>query len=306
MKYTLRTLVFLVLLSHVYCQIEYAQSSEKEQIIVHTGFTVSYNDTHEQANWVAYQLTSNKLNGSAQRKNNFLKDPKIRTGSALSSDYTNSGYDRGHLAPAADMTWSQTVMRESFYMSNISPQQPGFNRGIWKKLESYVRQWAHDNESIYIATGGVLSQTSGKIGSSGVSIPNYFYKVILDYTEPEIKGIGFILSNQSSKRSVQSYAVTIDEVEKITGIDFFYNLPDNIEEKIEAKFNLSQWNFKAYTPPPAPEKTMSIPFIDLIGTLDSFLTPKTSTATQCLGTTQKGERCKRKTKDPSGYCYQHD
>tara|TARA_Y100001970_G_scaffold290516_1_gene424523 strand:- start:88 stop:1014 length:927 start_codon:yes stop_codon:yes gene_type:complete len=305
-KLLISSILSILFLSSLYSQIEHAQSQIKGQIVSRKGFTVSYNETHEQANWVAYELTASELNGSAKRTNNFSKDPRIKTGSALSSDYTNSGYDRGHLAPAADMTWSQSVMRESFYMTNISPQQPGFNRGIWKKLESYVRQWAYDNQSIYIVTGGILSQTSGKIGSSGVSIPNYFYKVILDYTKPEIKGIAFILPNQSSKRSIQSYAVTIDKVEEMTGIDFFYKLPDNIEQKVESEFNLYQWNFKSYKPPPSSEKTINLPFVDPIGTLDSFLTPKTSITTQCLGITQKGERCKRKTKDPSGYCYQHD
>ena len=110
------------------------------QIVHHANYTLQYNEEHEQASWVAYRLTSHHLqNPSTKRKDNFRSDPKVKTGSATLSDYKGSGYDRGHLAPAADFKWSSTAMSESFYMSNMSPQVPGFNRGIWKKLESKIR-----------------------------------------------------------------------------------------------------------------------------------------------------------------------
>ena len=150
----------LVFSSLLFSQIELSKTDQREQIIYHTGFTLSYNEAHEQASWVAYELTSNELIKKVNRSDNFKQDPKVETGSALLSDYVRSGYDRGHLAPAADMSWSQITMEESFYMSNISPQKPGFNRGIWKKLESYVRQWAYDNESIYVVTGGIPTPDS--------------------------------------------------------------------------------------------------------------------------------------------------
>ena len=119
----------------------------------------------------------------------------ISTGSASLPDYKGSGYDRGHLAPAGDMKWSTTAMSESFYMSNMSPQEPSFNRGIWNRLESQVRRWAIDNGSVYIATGGVLTDGLKTLGSNSVSVPQYYFKVILDYQEPDIKGIGFIIPN---------------------------------------------------------------------------------------------------------------
>jgi len=126
-------------------------------------------------------------------------------------------------------------------MSNMSPQKPGFNRGIWKKLETLVRKWAVDNGSIYIATGGLLKGKLQTIGKNQVSIPEYYYKVILDYREPEIKGIGFILKNQKSSDPLRSFAVSIDEVEKMTGIDFFHSLPDAIENEIELKYDIEIW-----------------------------------------------------------------
>jgi hypothetical protein len=114
----------------------------EEQIISHTAYLLSYNEEHEQANWVAYMLTSSKLGSGLERSNRFLEDPLVASGTATNADYAKSGYDRGHLAPAADMSWSMQVMQESFYYSNMSPQLPGFNRGIWKKLEEKVRDWA--------------------------------------------------------------------------------------------------------------------------------------------------------------------
>jgi len=194
---------------------------------------------------VAYRLTSGHTSGTVDRTNDFREDYKVKTGSASLSDYKGSGYDRGHLAPAADFKWSSTAMSESFFMSNMSPQKPGFNRGIWKKLESNVRNWASDNGEIYVVTGPILTGSYSSIGSNQVSIPDYYYKVILDYKEPEIKGIGFILPHQKSSSSLQSFAVTIDEVERRTGIDFYHELPDEIEEQIESNIDISKWSFKS-------------------------------------------------------------
>jgi len=219
--------------------------TQSDQIIFHTAYTLKYSEQHEQASWVAYTLKSSYTSGNVGRTNDFREDYKVKTGSASLSDYKGSGYDRGHLAPAGDMKWSSTAMSESFFMSNMSPQHPSFNRGIWKKLESSVRNWAVDNGEIYIITGPILTGSYSSIGYNGVSIPNYYYKVILDYREPEIKGIGFILPNQKSKSSLQSFAVTIDEVENRTGIDFYHSLPDEIENQIESSINVNKWSFRS-------------------------------------------------------------
>jgi len=212
-----------------------------EQIVYRSGYSLSYNEQHEQASWVAYALTADQVRGTVKRINDFRVDPEIKTGSASLSDYRGSGYDRGHLAPAADMKWSTTVMSESFYMSNMSPQNPSFNRGIWKRLENQLRQWALDEQKLHIVTGGVLKEGLDTIGENQVSIPEYFYKVVLDYEKPILKGIGFILRNEKSEMPLEKYAVSIDSVEQLTGIDFYYSLPDSIEDSIESIVNLSAW-----------------------------------------------------------------
>ena len=150
-------------------------------VIFRTGFSFLYNEKHEQSNWVAYELTKKEVKLKVvQRQNKFLPDPLVVTGSATNADYLKSGFDRGHLAPAADMQWSQDAMAESFFYSNICPQIPNFNRGAWKQLEEITRRWALENESIYVVTGPVLTDSLRKINNSRVSIPNQFFKVILE------------------------------------------------------------------------------------------------------------------------------
>ncbi len=242
-KRIIRILIIFSLTNLAFAQIELPKAKPGDMIIHHIGYFLSYNETHEQANWVAYELTLKEVNGTFKRTNDFRPDPMVKTGSASLADYKGSGYDRGHLAPAADMKWSLKAMSESFYTSNMSPQRPSFNRGIWKRLEEQVRKWAVNNKSVYIATGGVLTSGLIKIGPNQVSVPEKFYKVILDYQEPELKGIGFILPNKGSKEPLENYAITIDKVESMTGIDFFHKLPDEIEEEIESKVDLSRWDF---------------------------------------------------------------
>lgn len=256
-----------------------------DEIISHTYYTLSYNEQHEQADWVAYQLTKSMIElGRYERTDNFRPDYKVKNNSSQLSDYKGSGYDRGHLCPAGDMTISKTAMSESFLMSNISPQNPSFNRGIWRSLEANVRTWAVENSEIYIVTGPILNQQiNGSIGYNNVSIPMYYFKVILDYTKPEIKGIGFILKNQGSQSSLQSYAVPIDRVEELTGIDFFNQLPDQIENTVEKSFSINQWNWKE-TNAKNSGKTSSV---------------------SCKGKTTSGKSCNNKTLNQSGYCYIH-
>lgn len=209
--------------------------------ISHLRYSLSYIENHEQAEWVYYKLNSKLLTGLTKRSNNFRSDPKIISGSSKVSDYRSSGYDRGHLVPAGDMKSSQRAMFESFFMSNISPQLPSFNRGGWKKLESLVRFWAKKSE-IHIVTGGILNKSLSKIGSSGVSVPNYFYKIIFDPSESKM--IGFVMPNKKITLELQNYIKTIDEIEKLTGIDFFYDLEDDFENELESSLNINSWTFK--------------------------------------------------------------
>jgi len=213
------------------------------QVIEYEGFTISYNEKYEQANWVAYHLTKQEVEDQkVERKDNFRADKQVQTGSATPTDYKKSGYDRGHLAPAADMRWSKEAMSESFYMTNMSPQTKELNRGIWKKLEEKSRDWAVENGSIYIVTAGILKGKLKTIGKNEVAIPEYYYKVILDYQKPEIKAIAFIMPNKDPEKApLRDFVVSIDEVEKKTGLDFFPKLGDKLEDKLEGAKNPEKW-----------------------------------------------------------------
>tara|TARA_B100000315_G_scaffold222267_1_gene226209 strand:+ start:228 stop:1214 length:987 start_codon:yes stop_codon:yes gene_type:complete len=319
--------ILLLFFGLTFAQIELPKPRSGEQIISHMAYTLSYNEAYEQANWVTYELKASTLRGSFERTDDFRSDPEITTGSASLADYKGSGYDRGHLAPAGDMKWSYRAMSESFYMSNMSPQTPSFNRGIWKRLEDQVRGWAVDNQIVYVTTGPVLQGNLSSIGSNGVSVPRQYYKVILDYTEPELKGIGFILNNEKGVGSLENYSVSIDRVEEVTGIDFFHSVPNDLENAIEATLDISLWSFKPYRPSSASGGTA----VQCLGTTKKGLrcknktnnsneycyqhtpkkkelksgSPKLATAVRCSGTTKKGLRCKRKTKSSNGRCYQH-
>jgi endonuclease G, mitochondrial len=218
------------------------ESNNKEFIIRHSGFSLLYSEEHEQAAWVAYVLNADEVRGEIGRSNNFREDPLIKSGSAKLNDYKGSGYDRGHLAPAGDMKWSESAMKDSFFLSNMSPQVPGFNRDIWKRLEEWTRIQAINNDEILVVTGPVL--TDGpfeEIGENGIDIPKRYFKVLLDYTEPGIKAIGFIMKNEASKANTTDFAGSINDVEELTGLDFFYLLPDIYEENLESSYNISLW-----------------------------------------------------------------
>jgi endonuclease G len=274
--------------THINIEIPAHQANEK--LISHAGYTLSYNEKYEQANWVAYELTSEETNSLYNRTNQFLVDPKINTGSADNSDYAGSGYDRGHLAPAGDMGWSEKSMVESFYYSNMSPQVPSFNRGIWKNAETFTREAAIANHVIYVVTGPVFTSDMTTIGRNQVAVPQSYFKVILDNSEPELKAIAFVIPNEASQLPLQHFAVSINQVEQITGLDFFPLLADTLESKLESGFDVNLWSWQNYSHSNKSTTSKS----------------KSSTSSvQCNGTTQKGERCKRKTKDPSGKCAQH-
>lgn len=218
-------------------------------LVRHTYYTLSYNEKYEQANWVCYLLTDSMvIQGGQERTNKFKFDKLVPTGSARTSDYTKSGYDRGHLCPAADMDFNQVAMEESFLMSNISPQAPDFNRGIWKDLETEVRNWARKERKIYVVTGPVFNDNNGTIGEEQVLVPGYFFKILFDPTDkPRI--IAFVLPNRKSDRPLTDFVVSTDELEKLTGYDFFSQLPDDLENKLEGSIDLSGW-FAGYREKP--------------------------------------------------------
>ncbi|UVQ48410.1 DNA/RNA non-specific endonuclease [Parabacteroides faecis] len=221
------------------------QAKRSEQVIRHEGYTVSYNSDYKIANWVAYELTAEEAKSKkTERSNKFVPDPAVKGATATNEDYTRTGYDRGHLAPAGDMKWSAKAMRESFYFSNICPQKPGLNRGIWKDLEEQSRLWARDYGALLIATGPVITDSMKQMGKNRVGVPGAFYKVICYVSGNEYKAIAFILENRDYKKtSLKSMAIPVDSVEKVTGIDFFPAIPDEQEKTMESKIDWDSWSF---------------------------------------------------------------
>jgi len=223
-----------------------AKSDADAAVANHSMISIGYNEKHEQPNWVAHMITSDILAGRVKRTNDFRVDSLIPSGTAVTEDYWDSGYDRGHLAPSADFRWSRKALSESYFYSNMSPQLPEFNRGIWAEFENEVREWAIYCKELYVVTGGILEDGLPTIGKQNqVSIPKYFYKVLLDYQEPELKGIGFLFPHKGGNEPVLSFAVPIDSIEKLSGVDFFYQLPDDIEEKLESTLDLDKWPMDA-------------------------------------------------------------
>jgi endonuclease G len=210
-------------------------------IVSHAFYSLSFIAKHKQAEWVAYHLTDSMIVGNAERSMAFRFDPMVPGGSARTSDYRNSGYDKGHLCPAADMKWNAQAMKETFFMSNMSPQVPEFNRGIWKELEKRVRLWVDEMKDLFIVTGPVLQDSLSTIGTRNkVSIPNTFYKIIYRSTDSMKSMVAFLLPNVPSTERLPSFIVTVDSVESRTGIDFFPGLDDQTEEYLESRID-STW-----------------------------------------------------------------
>lgn len=219
--------------------------ADDHEVHSYNGFKLCYRENYENAEWVSYTITKEELNSVTKRTDNFRSDPAISTGSSTNADYKKSGYDKGHLAPAADMAWSKESMDDCFYMSNMSPQAPNFNRGIWKELEENVRDWVEKFETITIITGPILEKDANEyksIGENKVSVPEYYYKALLTKdANQNWTAIGYILPNEKCEGDFFDYAVTVDEIEKRTGLDFFSVFPDDIETIVESTYNLEYW-----------------------------------------------------------------
>ena len=223
---------------------DYLPAGDGDQIINHSFYSLAYAEKHEQAKWVAYELTRDQLNSKkVPRAKRFIPDYDVSTRSAFHRDYSHSGYTRGHLAPAGDMGFSTEAMKESFFMSNMSPQIRAFNNGVWRELEEQTRDWARKFKHLYIVVGPILTDIKKTIGKENkISVPEKFYKVLLDLSEPEVKAIGFIIPHAKSEKHLLDYAVSIDEIEALTGINFFENLLDiEQQEELESNFNKKLW-----------------------------------------------------------------
>lgn len=213
-----------------------------EQMLERTGYVVSYNKTTRLPNWVAWHLTAERTEGSAKRSDvDFAEDTDVPEPRATDWDYYNSGYDRGHMCPAADNKWSKKAMEESFLFTNMCPQNGNLNRGDWNEMEMACRKWAKKYGGVYIVCGPILYKGKHKtIGKNKVVVPEAFFKVVLRIGD-DPQAIGFIYKNTSGNRPKDAYVNTVDEVERITGIDFFPSLPDDVENKVEATADIANW-----------------------------------------------------------------
>lgn len=214
---------------------QYEPACDSNALVKHHFYTLCYHEKTEQASWVFYFLTPERVsNKVASRSDHFYSDPWVTSGSAHPSDYKNSGYDRGHLCPAGDMTFDSLAMRESFYMSNICPQFPGFNRGIWKTLEEYVREWALRFDSLFVCTGPLFYDTSYSfIGANKVAVPDACYKIVLGRRDSAWVAMAFIIPNLNGLSDPFRFSMSVDEAEMTCGIDFFPALNDSTEISIE-------------------------------------------------------------------------
>ena len=229
----------------------YLPTSTTGDIIRHKYYALSYVEKYELPEWVAFELTAERLRMRwVDRTNDFRPDPKVESGSAVPADYQRTEYDRGHLVAAAAMAFSTEAMSETFFMSNMAPQNPGFNKGIWRELEELTRDWAKRFKHLYVVTGPVFNEkVRFWIGDNQVAVPPAFYKVILDIRDPEKKGIAFVIPNEMTNERLENFATSIDKVEDLTGIDFFPDLmPKPMEESLEADYDVSLWktNEKKY------------------------------------------------------------
>lgn len=212
------------------------------QIIVHKGYTVSFNESTRLPNWVAYELTEAEVNGTCSRNGRFYPDPEVEGRQADNEDYRNSGWDKGHIAPAGDMKWDDQAMLESCYFTNICPQNHNLNGGDWRSLEEKCRDYARRFGNVYIAAGPVIGESkNGRLGYNQVVIPDGFYKVLLVCHDGQFEGIGFYFENCAGHQPLKVYAQSIDEIESLTGIDFFFALPDAVENEVERTFDAAFW-----------------------------------------------------------------
>jgi endonuclease G len=212
-------------------------------IIRHKHFFLSYSEKHEQAEWAAYYLMGDTMQQHHLERPYFSQDPLVDTESAHWKNYKDTGYDKGHLVPAADMKFSKDAYRETFYTSNVAPQNREFNAGIWNRLEQKIRYWADKYTALFIVTGSILHDDLLTIGVEEVSVPRYFFKIVVRVQNNGLVMIPFLVPNEKSDAPLYKFATTIDAIEQITGIDFNQELVDRIEEKIEKELSYKEWSF---------------------------------------------------------------
>jgi endonuclease G len=214
-----------------------------EQQLVRAGYVVSYNSATRDPNWVAWHLTADHTTGPYKRQGvKFHEDEDVDYPRATDADYRGSGYDRGHMCPSADNRWSEQAQEDCFLFTNMCPQSHDLNSGDWNDLEDRCRKWADEYGDIYIVSGPVFKEAKGRsIGQNKVRVPDGFFKVVVCMRGTP-KGIGFYCPNEDGHRDLFAYATSIDEIERLTGIDFFASLPNQTEQAVEKAYDANDWN----------------------------------------------------------------
>lgn len=212
-------------------------------IIRHKHFFLSYSEEHEQAEWAAYYLTADSKSQHHLERPYFKQDPLVDTDSAHWKNYKDTGYDKGHLVPAADMKFSEEAYQETFLTSNVAPQNRAFNAGVWNRLEQKIRYWADKYSALFIVTGSILHDNLITIDEEEVSVPDYFFKIVVRVQNEGLVMIPFLVPNKKSDAPLYTFAMTIDVIEQITGIDFNHKLSEKIEEKIQKEMSYKEWSF---------------------------------------------------------------
>lgn len=225
--------------------LEYGVPSQSDSLLCRTGFALSHDSSTKSPRWVAQRMTPNRLVATVPRSDRFIPDPDLPKGQrAELEDYRASGYDRGHMAPAADMRWSAQAMRESFYLSNMAPQiGAGFNRGIWSDLEARIRQWVERRGELFIFTGPVFETSlnkASKIGPNAVAVPTHFYKIVFDPVRVET--IAFVIPNTAHQgRRLEEFITSVRDVEQRTGLDFLNRITPGVQALIEEAVAAGLW-----------------------------------------------------------------
>lgn len=211
-----------------------------EDIVVHTGYTASYNHTTLCPDWVAWELTAEEVDGTNEGQYSFSRDPNVKPPKASREDYSHSGWDKGHMAPKADMKWSCQAMEESFYFTNICPQDHEMNSQSWRKIEEMTRRVAKRYHAVYIVCGPIFKEHRfGTIGEAGVQVPDAFFKAVAVEADGKMQTVGFLMDNTPQNYSPRHYAVTIDSVEKVIGRNLFPKCLEEAENTIDLNF----WNY---------------------------------------------------------------
>ena len=220
--------------------LELPEYSVDEDIIVHTGYTASYNHQTLVPNWVAWELTAEEVEGDCNGSYSFSRDPDVKNPKAQREDYKNSGYDKGHMAPRADMKWSEKALEESYYFTNICPQNHQMNSQGWRKIEELTRSLAKHYGSVFIVCGPIFDEHRyGTIGKNGLQVPDRFFKALAINVDGDVKTVAFLMDNNKQNKSPKHYAVSVDSVEAVIGRNLF----PQVGETAEQTFDWTFWTF---------------------------------------------------------------